>query len=369
MLKKLDSYLFREFAQATFATLVVLMIVSLGGVFADVLGDIARGRVPAGMMLAQLGLQILNYLPLILPLGLMLGLLLAVGRLYRDSEMPVLTAIGVGPGRLLRPVLMLVLPVVAVIALCSLWLGPWARDYSQQMIEAGNRSLLVAGLEPGRFIELPGGGGVVYVGSMSNDGTKLTRVFVYRQNGDRLDVTTARTGVLDVDGVDRYLKLGQGFEVEGPLGAGRDYRLMRYASNDIRLPSADEESKDDDPERLPTGALFGDPRREATAQLHYRFAPPLLALAFALLAVPLGRSSPRQTRYGRVMLGFLAYLVGMNLMWIGTDWLAKGELPLWAGLWWLLLPLLAFALWAYLRDGRMQPGRVKRVAATLGRAS
>src|SRR3546814_4874592 len=77
MLKKLDSYLFREFAQATFATLVVLMIVSLGGVFADVLGDIARGRVPAGMMLAQLGLQLLTYLPLILPLGLMLGLLLA----------------------------------------------------------------------------------------------------------------------------------------------------------------------------------------------------------------------------------------------------------------------------------------------------
>src|SRR3546814_143132 len=119
MLKKLDSYLFREFAQATFATLVVLMIVSLGGVFADVLGDIARGRVPAGMMLAQLGLQLLNYLPLILPLGLMLGLLLAIGRLYRDSEMPVLPAIGVGPRRLLRPLMMLVLTVVAVIGRCS----------------------------------------------------------------------------------------------------------------------------------------------------------------------------------------------------------------------------------------------------------
>ena len=39
------------------------------------------------------------------------------------------------------------------------------------MIIAGSRSLLVAGLEPGRFTELPGGGGVVYVGAMSNDGT------------------------------------------------------------------------------------------------------------------------------------------------------------------------------------------------------
>ena len=76
---KLDSYLFREFAQSTFAALVVLLIVSLGGVFADVLSDIARGRVPAGLMLAQLGLQVLNYLPLIVPLGLMLGLMMVMG--------------------------------------------------------------------------------------------------------------------------------------------------------------------------------------------------------------------------------------------------------------------------------------------------
>src|SRR5690606_14361755 len=143
---KLDTYLFREFAQSTFAALVVLMIVSLGGVFADVLGDIARGRVPAGLMLSQLGLMVLNYLPLILPLGLMLGLLLAVGRLYRDSEMPVLVATGVGPRRLLRPLMMLVLPVVGAIAACSLWLGPWANGYAQRMVAEGNRSLLLAGL-------------------------------------------------------------------------------------------------------------------------------------------------------------------------------------------------------------------------------
>ena len=53
----------------------------------------------------------------------MLGLLLAVARLYRDSEMAVITAIGVGPKRLLRPLLMLVVPVVLLVGACSLWLG------------------------------------------------------------------------------------------------------------------------------------------------------------------------------------------------------------------------------------------------------
>jgi len=361
----LDRYLFREFAQATFAVLVVLMIVSLGGIFADVLSDIARGRVPAAMMLSQLGLQVLNYLPLILPLGLMMGLLLAVGRLYRDSEMPVLTSIGIGPRRLLRPLMLLVLPVVVVIALCSLWLGPWAKRYSNQLIAEANRSLLVAGLEPGRFIELPGGGGVVYVGSMSNDGTRLSRIFVYKQvdggqvdgkqQGDRMDVTTARHGALSFQGErDRYLKLDEGFRVEGPLDNGRDFRLMRYASNELRLPAGEQKRSDDDPQLLSTPQLLRDPRREANAQVHARIAPPLLALAFALLAVPLARSSPRQARYGRILMGFLAYLFGMNLMLLGTDWLSDGKLPQALGLWWLVLPLLAVALWMYHADGRMR---------------
>jgi lipopolysaccharide export system permease protein len=360
-MKQLDRYLFREFAQATFAALVVLLMVSLGGVFADVLGDIARGRVPAAMMLSQLGLQLLRYLPLILPLGMMLGLLLAVGRLYRDSEMPVITSIGVGPRRLLVPLLLLAGPVVAVIAACSLWLGPWAQRTSDAMIYAANRSLMVAGLEPGRFTELPGGDGVVYVGSMSDDGTRLSRIFVYRQDDDRIDVTTARTGQLGFESrAERYLTLEDGFRVEGPMRDGRDFRLMRYASNELRLPEGEDERDEDDPEALPTMALFGDARPEAGAQVHRRIAPPLLALAFALLAVPLARSSPRQARYGRILLGFLAYIFGMNLMLLGTDWLADGKVPMALGLWWLVLPLLAAAAWLYFGDGRVPRPRIAR---------
>src|SRR5690554_1619707 len=205
---KLDRYLLGELAQSTFAALVVLLIVSVGGVITDVLKDIASGRLPAGLMLAQLGLVLLNWLPLILPLALMLGVMLGVGRMYRDSEMPVIAAIGVGPPRLLKPVLMLVLPVVLVVGVCSLWLGPMAERISREMINEANRNLVVSGLQPGSFTELPGGGGVVYVGAMSGDGSQFRRIFIYRQSEGRIDVTTANSGELAVeDGGDRYLTL------------------------------------------------------------------------------------------------------------------------------------------------------------------
>ena len=348
----LDRYLFREFAQSTFAALVVLGMVSMSALVGVVLDRIARGKVPASLMLSQLGLQLLSYLPLILPLALMLGLLLALGRLYRDSEMPVLAAVGVGPGRLARPLAWLLVPVLAVIAACSLWLGPLGQRTSNAMIEEANRSLVVAGMEPGRFTSLPDGG-VVYIGAASTDGEQLHRIFVHRQHGDRMDVTTATGGRLYFgEGDDRYLRLEDGFRVEGPVDGALDYRLMRYEANEIRLPDREEVADEDDPEILPTLALLGDPRPAAQAQLHWRMAPPLLALAFALLAVPLARSGPRQTRYGRVLLGFLAYLVGMNLATLGTGWIAAGSVPPAAGLWWLVLPLLVLGAWFYARDGR-----------------
>lgn len=352
-MSKLDRYLLSDFIQSFLATLLVLLIVSVGGVLVDLLGRIADGQIPAALLLGQLGLQFIVYLPLIVPMALMLGLALAIGRLYRDSEMAVLTAVGVGPRRLLRPVLMLVLPVVGLVAACSLWLGPWAQRTAQSQLEEANRSVLLAGLEPGRFTPLSGGG-IVYVSSLSEDGKGLGQVFMQRPQGERFEVVSARSGHMYLEGErQRFLRLEDGHQLEGPLAGELDYRLMRFAANEVALPDREKGREPDDPELRPTWELLGDGSLAAVAQLHARLAPPLLALAFALLAVPLSRSAPRQQRYGKVMLAFLAYLLGVNLMIVGSQWLAKGSVPAIAGLWWLTLPLLAVSCWLYFRDGRL----------------
>lgn len=360
-MKTLDKYLMREFLQSVFAALVVLLMVMVGAAFMDVLRDIATGRMPAGMMFAQLGLVMIGWMPLILPLALMLGLLLAMSRLYRDAEMPVLASFGVGPRRLLGPLLPVIVPMVVVIALCSLWLAPWSDRYSRAMVKEANRNMLIAGLEPGKFTELPGAGnGVVYVGDMSADGSRFRRVFIYREKKGRMDVTTSSDGTVWLDGSRvRYLRLTDGFEVEGPLGAGAlDYRLLQYKTNDVKMPDRDNGDVDDRIQSQPTSALLAAPARGAKAELHWRIAPPLVALALALLAIPLSRSPPRQARYGRIVTGVVGYLLAAQLMLLGKQWLGSGKIPIAFGLWWLVVPLLALALWSYFRDGN--PGKWRR---------
>ena len=146
----IERYLLRQFAQSVAAVAVVLLLVGLGGLLVDLMSEIARGKVPAGLLLSQLGLRSIQVLPILLPLALFIGLLLAVGRLYGDSEMAVLSSVGRGPRQLLRPLLWVTLPAAAVVAFASLWAAPAGARLAQRMVEEANRSFLVAGLEAGR---------------------------------------------------------------------------------------------------------------------------------------------------------------------------------------------------------------------------
>lgn len=357
---RIERYLFREFVRAFVAAAVILSLVGLGGIAADLLAEIARGRTPAALLLSQLGLRIVNYQPILLPLSLFVGLMLAISRLYRDSEMAVLNAVGFGPRQLLRPVLWLAVPVALLVGVCSLWAVPSAMRTSRAMVETANRSLLVAGLEEGRFVELPGNEGVLYVTDMDADGTHFKRLFLQRDNGARLDVITAGSGELFFDGVeDRYLRLLDGFRVEGALNA-LDFRLMRFDRNDIRVPPRSANDGRRDEALMTTQTLLATPGALALAELHWRLGTPLLATILAIFAIPLARSSPRAPRYGLVMLALLTYLLYMNLLILGQAWLGNGQLPPTLGLWWLHAPTALMAIVLLWRDGRIGRARGRR---------
>ncbi|KFL35966.1 LPS export ABC transporter permease LptF [Arenimonas donghaensis] len=354
----IERYLTRQFAQSVAAVAVVLLLVGLGGLLVDLMSEIARGKVPAGLLLSQLGLRSIQVLPLLLPLALFVGLLLSVGRLYGDSEMAVLAAVGLGPRQLWRPLLLVTVPVALVVALASLWAAPAGARLAQRMVEDANRSFLVAGLEAGRFIELPGRAGILYVGEIDAEGARFGRMFVQSERDGRLDVVTAREGELILEGeLGRYLLLRDGFRVEGDPAA-RDFRMMRFAENELQVPDREPDVDADALDAVPTRALWPATGAAPRAELHWRIATPLMVLLLGVLAMPLGRGEPRQARYGRILAALLIYINAMILLVLGKGWLAVGTLPTWLGLWWLLLPMAALAGWLYLADGRMPRRRV-----------
>lgn len=358
MLRLVDRYLLRELLSAFGGVGAVLLLVVVGGTLSLTLDRIARGVMPATLLLSQLGLRSLDALPLLLPLALFLAVLLAYGRLYRDSELAVLAASGFGTRDLLRPVALVAVPLTLVLGLLSLWLGPAAARLSDRMIDEANRSLLVVGMEAGRFIELRGREGVVYVGAMSPDGTQFERLFVHEEREGRVDITTAARGELfqDRDGRERYLALYDGFRVEGQPGKP-DYRLMRFARNDIRLTEQEADPDRRLEKRARTLELLASERLLDRAEFHWRLGLPLSTLLLALVAIPLARSPPREPRYGKLLLALVGYVLYSNLMGIGRGWLADGTLPMALGLWWLHGGVLALGVWLLFQGARMRAPR------------
>lgn len=357
----IERHLTRQFAESVFAVAVVLLLVTLGALFADLISEIAKGKIPAGLLLSQLGLRSVRFITLVMPLALFLGLLISISRMYAESEMAVLASVGLGPQRLWKPLLLVSAPIVLVVGLASLWLAPLSAQRAKDMIEEANRSFLIAGLEPGRFVELPGKAGVLYVTELTPDGTHFQQLFVQRENEGRLDIITAHQGNLELVGdTARYLRLTDGFRVEGALG-GRDFRMMRFQTNDIRVPDREQDGKGDDLSADSTGELLASGLPKSVAEVHWRIAMPLFVAILAIFAMPLGRSEPRQPQYGLVLFALLVYIVGMILMLLGTGLIGNGRFPAWLGLWWVHLPMLGLAIWLFLRDGRL-PAPVKVAA-------
>lgn len=362
----IDRYLLREVTTSFIAATVILLLVMVGGAVADLLSKIAHGRIPADLLFTLIGLRMVDALTILMPLAVLLGVLLAYGRLWRDSEMAVLQSSGLDLVGLLRPLGLFVLPMMALLGAVSFWLAPASDRLSQRLMQEASRSLIVAGLEPGKFVDLPGRDGQMYVGEMSADGTQFKRMFIESERADkeagktRIDVITATHGFLyhDADGEGRYIALQDGFRVEGKLGED-DYRLMRFARNDIKLPdSATDDNAITLKRSAPTSVLLAAPDDPVMrAELHWRLAAPLSVLVLTLLALPLSKSSPREPRYARLLVALLVWLIYYNGLLVGRSWISQGKLASGFGLWWVYVPAIAIALWLIWNGQRLKRPR------------
>ena len=98
----IERYIIKEALQNFLAVVAVLLLIYLSNRFVRYLADAAAGEIDSGVIFQLLMLKLTANSVILLPLALYLGILLALGRLYRDSEIIALQAGGIGIGRLVR---------------------------------------------------------------------------------------------------------------------------------------------------------------------------------------------------------------------------------------------------------------------------
>ena len=97
-----------------------MLLIYISNRFVRFLAEAAAGELDSGVIFELLLLKVTANSVILLPLSLFIGVLLAMGRLYRDSEIVAMQAGGVGVHRILRGIF-----AVAVVFACLVAAGLW----------------------------------------------------------------------------------------------------------------------------------------------------------------------------------------------------------------------------------------------------
>ena len=353
MLTRLDRYLLREVAQTFVAVTGVLLVILLSNQLARVLGQAAQSGFPGDVVLRLIGLTTLQQLTVLVPIGIFLGIVLALGRLYHESEMTAMTACGVGPVRIYRPILLLMLVVTAFLAVLSFRGVPAAGARAQTIRVEALRAAQFGALEAGRFRTFASGDAVFYAEKVHRSG-QLEGVFVQRRSKDRVEIAVAKRAEQRGAGqAEQLFVLYDGRRYEGVPGAP-EWRIVEFREHGIPVRLPEFTAKKDRRELKSTQALLGSADDRDRAELAWRIAVPVMALVLTVLAVPLAKLRPRQGRFARIAPAVLAYFLYSNLVAVVRVWIEKGSPGGALGLWWVhLLPLslAAYLLWREERPG------------------
>lgn len=324
----------REFAGSAAALFVALFLILLTMTLIRLLSQAAGGRIPADALLALIGFSTLNHLPVALALAVFVGVLLSIGRSYRDSEMVVWFVSGMPLTGWIGPVLRFALPLAVVIAGMSIFLSPWAQEKAAEYRKRLENRDDVTRMAPGVFRESLGAQRVFFIESISEDQTRIRNVFIdTRREGGRQSVTVAAEGKLETaENGDRFIVLLNGRHYQGNPGEAR-YNVIEFARHAIRIDPKELGVVEQLPRLMPTQVLLLNPTPANLGELVWRFGIPLATVLLALLAIPLAFVNPRAGRANNLIFAVLTFSIYFNLLGVAQAWVAQQRVGYAAGMW------------------------------------
>jgi lipopolysaccharide export system permease protein len=343
----LRRYLITEILKPAAAILLVLVIILASHAAITYLAQAVAGSLPPSTVGLLILLRIGMALEVLLPTTFYLSVIIALGRLYKDSEMTALSACGVGIMGVLKPVLLLSLPVAMLAGSASLYIRPESYEKIYRVMDQAQAEFDISRLEADHFLEIADGRYVFFAEEVGGTQNGAQRIFIRVAEGDKRQVIQAQRmiqGEADAHG-QRVLVFREGvfyeFPVSGPQGSISHFEQAEYplpadaaAGSRYRRKAADSRE------------LLRSSRLEDIAELQWRLSTPLSTVLLALVGVPLSRSNPRRGKYAKIGVAIFIFAVYYQLFVIAKTWVEKAVVTPWVGIWWvpLLMAMLAVVL-------------------------
>ena len=384
-LSLIDRYLARTIAVPLLGTLILAAMLLVLDKMLRLFDFVVTAGGPVSVVWRMLANLLPEYFSLGIPIGLMLGILLAFRKLALSSELDALRGIGIGFGRLLR------VPYfyTGVLMLLNLAIVGYIEPYSRYRYEGLRFDLrsgaLGASIKVGEFNRL-GKRLTLRIDSSEDKGTRLGGIFVQMDDSKGMSVAaTADTGrFLSTDDPDTILfRLGKGRLIQQSPKFPAP-RTLSFDSYDlpINLPAVDRfRSRGHEHEELTLnelarevygGGAHGKDRLAAEANLHIRLVEVMMMLMLPMLAVALAVPPKRSSSSLGIFVGIVILVAYHKVNQYAELAGAQGRIEPIIALWVPLILLAALIWWMYHvlahKPGGQPIGALERAFTKIGRA-
>ncbi|PZN92294.1 MAG: LPS export ABC transporter permease LptF [Alphaproteobacteria bacterium] len=359
-LTRFDRYLARLIIVPLFASLVIAAMLLLLDRMLRLFDFVMTEGGPVSVVWRMLGNLLPEYLSLGIPIGVMMGILMAFRKLSLSSELDALRAVGISYNRLLRvPFLFAIFFALVNFGIVG-FLQPVSR-YAYENLQFELRSgALGASVKVGEFASL-GKGMTLRVEESKNQGADLRGLFVRAQDtdGQSVAVTAAQGTFLSTDDPDVILlRLKNGTLVHTPKEGGVP-RVLSFQQHDlpVNLPAISNFRKRGEgnlEKTLPelAATIFGseatpEARRDASATFNRRLVQCLVMFVLPFLSVALGVPPKRSTSALGVFISLIALVTFHKLTEYGERMGSLGRIDPVLAQWVPFLGFIALSLWLY----------------------
>ena len=343
----LDRYVIREIIPPFLIALLVFTFILIIPFIIELAEQMIAKGVPWATLLQLMGTLLPGVAALTIPMALLIGILVAMGRLSADREVVVMMACGVSPYRLLQPVLFLGVICWGVASWVMLEAMPNANQTFREISNQIVMDRAEGEVRPRVFFEdFPNL--VLYVNEVPIGGTGWNDVLAADSRDPAQQVIfLAKRGRMVIDRNARTIQmvLEDGTRHRTDLNNPNNYEVARFQSTILTL----------DPESVfpRKGPARGDRElsieelsakaEEMRAQglsphnqvmeIHKKFSIPVACFVFALLGLALGASSRKDGKLAAFVLG-IGVIFAYYVVMYGGEALAKGHwMPAWLAMW------------------------------------
>jgi lipopolysaccharide export system permease protein len=361
----LDRYIVREIFRHAFLGLLVFTFVFFVPQLVRLMELLVRHAGSSGQLVKLFLCLFPGVLTFTVPMAILVGVLLGLGRMSADSEIIALTALGIGRRRILVPVGVLALTGVIVTAVMTLWAGPLALS-TFRSIEANLIANQVSFQVQPRVFDERFPKTVLYVNDVSASGTQWHGVFLAEagdENSSQLTLAENAIVIAEPQLGKLELHLQGGATHEFNRADPNHYSVTQFGQSDLPievtglLPTKQRNVSNQERSLRELWSDGTSTWREARVELHRRIAFPFACLFFALVAVPLGSQPRRGGRAAGTLLAVVLIALYYLLFVFGAGMARQGAVPVAIGIWVANLALGILSLFLLPRMEQMRGDR------------